>query len=88
MIMANWTVKFYAPIAWTITQQSVTAVVQESGAKMPKVMITPVFADNATTTTTLAVKNAMHSFTMMMLTSMMTAIFATSAIRESSKTQQ
>ena len=86
MITANWMVKFYAPIAWTITQQSVTSAVQESGAKMLKVMITPVFADNATTT--LAVKNAIHSFTMMMLMSMMTAIFATSAIRESEKTQQ
>lgn len=83
MITANWMVKFYAPIAWTITQQSVTSAVQESGAKMLKVMITPVFADNATTT--LAVKNAIHSFTMMMLMSMMTAIFATSAIRESEK---
>ena len=61
-ITAKWTVKFYAPIAWTITQQSVTAAVQESGVKMQRAMITPAFADNATTITIPVVKNVTHLF--------------------------
>ena len=80
--------EIYALIAWTITQQSVTAAVQESGAKMPKVMITPAFAGNATTITIPVVKNVTHSFTTMILMSMMMATSAMSATREYAKTQQ
>lgn len=87
-IKANWTVKFYAPTALTITQRSATAAVQESGTMMPRVTTIQRFVSTVTIITTPVARNAMHLFTTMMLMSTMMNIFVMNVIREYAKTHR